>query len=367
MKRLPLLDIRKWYSNPGTFAEELRQACHRVGFFTLQHDLPSGLSERMLQETNRFFALSRKTKLSMSYEHSPAFRGYMALGKENTSGKIDFREQLELASETTSNQKLNPHAWPEYYERLRGPNPWPDLDLKQCVHEYVYHLNRISKSLTEALCVALQLERNAFGHLFEDPFWQLKLASVSLPSISCKNDHGEEEIDQEFFGVGAHTDTGFLTLLLQDDIGGLQVYTEGEWIDVPPAGPNIFVCNIGEVAEIASGGYLLATPHRVLLPDAVVERKQSNRLSVPFFYNPTLSAKVDTVGLPNSLCWERDNQQQHWRRKDNSLLKVYGENAFKSLARSHPSIISRHHGDLELLDDGRIVLKEGQFAEQKIV
>mmetsp|Transcript_3557 Transcript_3557/g.5462 ORF Transcript_3557/g.5462 Transcript_3557/m.5462 type:complete len:365 (+) Transcript_3557:83-1177(+) len=358
MKRLPLLNIRKWYSNPDAFAEELRQACHQVGFFTLQHDLPSGLPERMLREANRFFALPRKTKLSMSYENSPAFRGYMALGKENTSGKIDFREQLELASETTLEDKVDHQAWPQYYERLRGPNPWPDLDLKQCVDEYVYHLNRISASLTDALSAALQLERNAFGSLFTDPFWQLKLASVSLPSISCKNIDGEEEIDHEFFGVGAHTDTGFLTLLLQDDIGGLQVYTGGEWVHVPPAGPNVFVCNIGEVAEIASDGYLLATPHRVLLPDAVVERKKSKRLSVPFFYNPTLSAKVETLDISDRLCWDRDNQRQHWRRKDNSMLNVYGANAFKSLARSHPSVVSRHHGDLELLDDGRIELKD---------
>ena len=66
-------------------------------------------------------------------------------------------------------------------------------------------------------------------------------------------------------GVGEHTDSGFLTLLLQDEIGGLQVFTGGDWIDVPPQGSGVFICNLGEVAEMASSGYLLATPHRVLV------------------------------------------------------------------------------------------------------
>lgn len=267
----------------------------------------------------------------------------MALGKENTSGKIDFREQVELASETGS---VNPKAWPHYYERLRSPNPWPDDDLKQSVMEYVCHLVRLSTDLTDALGLALKLEKNAFQPLFEDPFWQLKLAAVSLPS-----DRGTAESE---FGVGAHTDTGFLTLLLQDDVGGLQVWRDGDWVDAPPSGPGVFVCNIGEVAEIASGGYFRATPHRVVMPKPLVAQQNRKRLSVPFFYNPTLSATIESIELPKSLVWDRDTNSNHWQRNRNSMLRSYGENAFKSLARSHPSVFAEHHPDLQLLDGGKV-------------
>ena len=100
-------------------------------------------------------------------------------------------------------------------------------------------------------------------------------------------------------GVGAHTDSGWLTMLLQDDSGGLQAFTRGEWTDVPPLGLECVVVNLGEVAEMLSGGYLLATPHRVLLPRA-------RRLSVPYFYNPALEASVgplpglDVAALPDT-------------------------------------------------------------------
>lgn len=347
---LPLLDIRKWQRHPKAFAEELRQACHRVGFFTLRHDILAGLAKRMLSESSRFFSLPMKEKMGISYELSPAFRGYMALGKENTSGITDFREQVELASETGN---VNPTAWPHYYKRLQASNSWPDSGLKECALEYVEHLERISESLTQALCLALQLEKNAFKPLFRDPFWQLKLTSVSLPDGTI----GRASEEPGLFGVGAHTDTGFLTLLLQDDIGGLEVFTEEKWHCVPPAGPDVFVCNIGEVAEIASGGYLLATPHRVVMPDSVTTGSQRQRISVPYFYNPTLSARVETVDLPRSLPWERVNSEKHWRRKGNVMLNTYGENAFKSLARSHSSVFAKQHMDLDLLDDGRIIKK----------
>ena len=65
-------------------------------------------------------------------------------------------------------------------------------------------------------------------------------------------------------GVGAHKDYGWLALLLQDDLGGLQVEaTDGSWIDAVPA-PGAFVFNIGEMLEVATQGYLRATRHRVV-------------------------------------------------------------------------------------------------------
>lgn len=80
--------------------------------------------------------------------------------------------------------------------------------------------------------------------------------------------------------MGAHKDYGFLTLLLQDEVGGLQVRSGDGYLDVPPL-PGAFVVNLGELLEIATDGYLSATDHRVVSPPGAVER-----FSVPFFYNP---------------------------------------------------------------------------------
>ena len=114
---LPVLDIANYYINRKAFVEELRYACHTIGFFLIrlnnknathntndkQHPhtvLPKGgnVFERMLQETRLFFQQPLSDKLQISYEQSPSFRGYMPLGVENTSGHLDHREQVEYAA-----------------------------------------------------------------------------------------------------------------------------------------------------------------------------------------------------------------------------------------------------------------------------
>ena len=258
----------------------------------------------------------------------------------------DRREQLEVAAEGPT---APASAWPPY-ERLRGPNQWPAAqpELQETLGRYAEHMLGVSSELTQALCLALGLERSALdGYLSPEPHWQLKLAWYE-PAASAESAASADA--QPHVGVGAHTDSGFLTMLLQDG-GGLQAFTQGEWTDVPPMGPDVVVCNLGEVAEVASGGYLLATPHRVLSPSAA-------RLSIPFFYNPSLETVVDPLQLPASLAWERDgayDATRHWRRPSNAMLREYGQNAFKSLARSHPAVFAAHHSDLEVLEDGQVV------------
>lgn len=119
---------------------------------------------------------------------------------------------------------------------------------------------------------------------------------------------------------------------------------------VPPTDPNVLVCNIGELAEVWSGGFFVATPHRVLRNSS----SASSRLSLPIFYNP----KLDVVMKPlntDKLPWERRQQQNQWRSKHNKLMSSVGKNSFKSLARSHPSVFERHHADLRIMEDGSIV------------
>ena len=357
---LPLLDIAVYRSSRHHFVAALRHACHHDGFFQLRHRLPSTLTTRLVAEAHTFFARSMDEKREMDYSRSAAFRGYMANGVENTAGKPDLREQVEIAAE---GPVADPLAWPPY-ERLRGPNQWPSAQpaLREVIEEYTEHMLVLSHEITEALALALNLEPAALSGLFASggPHWQLKLASYSPSSAAtASGSNGSAqpaagtapaEIEPEI-GVGAHTDSGFLTMLLQDDSGGLQAFTRGAWTNVPPLGDGVLVCNLGEVAELVSGGYLLATPHRVLSTPA-------SRLSVPFFFNPALPTKVEPMLLPKSLRWERDaeyDEQQHWRRPSNAMIAEYGSNALKSLARSHPAVFAKHHPDLVVLDDGRVV------------
>jgi isopenicillin N synthase-like dioxygenase len=138
-------------------------------------------------------------------------------------------------------------------------------------------------------------------------------------------------------GVGAHKDGGFVTILLQDMVAGLQVEGKDGWIDAPPVA-GTFVVNIGEVLEIASGGFLRANVHRVVCPPA-----GGDRLSIAFFLGANLDARVPRLDLPPHLAALSRGLTQD---PLNPLFSEVGRNVLKSRLRSHPDVALRHHADL---------------------
>ena len=117
-------------------------------------------------------------------------------------------------------------------------------------------------------------------------------------------------------GVGAHKDSGVLTLLwVEPGKGGLQVERDGEWVDAPPV-PGAFVVNIGELLEYATQGYLIATNHRVISP-----RYPDDRISVPFFFNPALDTRLPLIELPAELAAEARGVTQDPTNPIHALLR----------------------------------------------
>jgi isopenicillin N synthase-like dioxygenase len=136
-------------------------------------------------------------------------------------------------------------------------------------------------------------------------------------------------------GVGAHRDSGVLTLLLAEPGSeGLQVRagrSGGDWIDVPVR-DGAFIVNIGELLELATGGYLRATEHRVNL------RHAADRISVPYFFNPRLDAQLPTLSLPLELAARASRRAN----PTDPIFSVYGRNAWKSRLRAHPDVAVAH-------------------------
>jgi isopenicillin N synthase-like dioxygenase len=96
------------------------------------------------------------------------------------------------------------------------------------------------------------------------------------------------------------------------------------------------IVNIGELLEVATGGYLRATRHRVLAPPP-----GSDRVSIPFFLNPALDATVPVISLPAELAALSRGVEAD---PDNPIFNTYGENAWKSRTRAHPDVAELHHG-----------------------
>ena len=92
-------------------------------------------------------------------------------------------------------------------------------------------------------------------------------------------------------------------------------------------------------------GYFTATPHRV-----TTKKSQQGRISLPIFYNPKMDAIVDPIDKNSFPRWDRVTENQ-WRREDNCMMASVGENSL------HPAVFERHHSDLLLLKDGRVVMR----------
>lgn len=269
----------------------------------------------------RFFALPLEQRLAIENTASPHFRGYSRVGTERTGGEADQREQIDVGPERS------PVHGEARYWGLVGPNQWPPAQpaLRDAVLAWQDEALRVSREILRALAASLGQPEDHFDRWFDDES-HLHLKVVHYPGGASTGQ-----------GVGAHKDYGFLALLHQDDVGGLQVQVPGtdEWLDAAPVADG-YVVNIGEMLEVATRGYLTATRHRVASPPPGVDR-----YSVPFFLGPRLDAVVEPVDLPPELAAETADWDPN-DDPDNPLLAAYGENALVGWLRSHPAVAARY-------------------------
>jgi isopenicillin N synthase-like dioxygenase len=316
--------------DPG-FLDRLRAAAHDVGFFQLTgYGAAPGQAEQVQALTSELFALPLAERLALDNRNSPHFRGYTRLGHEITAGRPDSREQIDFGPELAAVPR---GEWDAPYRLLQGPNQWPDAalpQLRETVEEWTGLLSQVATELTHALMAGLGLPEDHVDHLFTgQPHWFGKL----IRYVGGPADGPDAQ------GVGPHADWGFLTLLLQDSTGGLQARPprSADWIDVPPL-PGALVVNVGEMLEVATHGYLVATVHRVL-PSA----PGATRQSVAFFWSPRLDATLQPVPLTPELASHAPGVTES---ADNPMLPTFGENALKGWVRSHPEVAARHHPEL---------------------
>lgn len=312
------------------FLANLRSATHEVGFFYLVgHGVPQELMDTMITAARQFFALPEDDKLAIENVNSPHFRGYTRVGGERTQGLADWREQIDIGPERAT---VPPGPGVPDWERMEGPNQWPAAmpELRPLVDRWHGEMMRVSRDLLHAWALALGQPEDVFDAAFADrPSTLLKI--VRYPGRS----DGAAAAGQ---GVGSHKDGGVLTLLLvEPGTVGLQVEHPQGWIDAPPM-RGAFVVNIGELLEVATNGYLKATVHRVLSP-----APGTDRISVPFFYNPALSANIPVLQLPPDLATEATGVTAD---PANPIHSTYGANLLKSRLRAHPDVAARHHADL---------------------
>lgn len=323
----------------SALVDQLRSVCHEVGFFHLVgHGVPEEFLDRYAAQLRAFFALPEAVKARIDKANSRHFRGWERVGAELTDNRTDYREQLDLSGE---HPPYPPDVEPAFL-RLDGPNQWlPEAVLpgfRARVTEWFTRLGAVADELMGLLALGLGLDEGHFRRLFgERPLPFVKL--ISYPTTPA----GEA-------GVNAHHDAGFLTILMQHGVGGLQALNpDGEWVDVPPR-PGAFVVNLGEILQALTGNYFVATTHRVVAAEP--------RFSSAYFHGPDLRTVLEPLPLDPSFAAAVAASPRHatagFMAKRDELLAgrggiasasaaAYGEQLWNYYRRSYPDQVARHH------------------------
>lgn len=295
MNTLPLIDIAPLYGTDSAawrdVATQIDAACRDWGFFYITgHGIPPERIDALLAAAKAFFALPEAEKLKIDITRTAHHRGYGAIATEqlDPTQPSDLKETFDMGFHMAADH-------PEVLagKPLRGPNRHPDLPgWAPLMEQHYADMQALAQTLLRAIALALGIERDFFDARFAEPISVFRM-------IHYPPRHTARSADQP--GAGAHTDYGCVTLLYQDDAGGLQVRNvHGEWIDAPPI-PGSFVVNIGDMMARWSNNRYTSTPHRVISPLGV------HRYSMPFFAEPHPDTEISC--LPN--CSSADNPPKY--------------------------------------------------------
>jgi isopenicillin N synthase-like dioxygenase len=292
------------------------------------HGVPAELDAAVMSVAREFFALPAPERRALGIAHSPHFRGYTALGGERTKGASDWREQLDVGPEEPA-ASVAPGDPP--WRRLRGPNQWPARvpAMQPIVLEWMRAMDRVGLAVLRALALGLGQPLDHFDD-FVLPRGDPHLKIIRYPGQACG-----AATDQ---GVGMHHDSGLVSFVLQDDVGGLQVEIDGVLVEATPK-PGSYVMNLGEMLQAATGGYLRATKHRVQSPPPGRER-----LSVAYFFHPRLDAVFAPIELPPALAAAAPGGQN--ADPNDPIFTTFGDNYLKIRLRAHRDVALAHYPDI---------------------
>ncbi len=296
---VPIIDLaaRPGSGPSGTVVAQVAEAAERFGFFQIVgHGIDTDKITEVWSATSAFFAqpMADKRQIVRTKENS---RGYY--DRELTKNVRDHKEVLDLAQ--TAHPDL-PDDHPSNVHAVDGMNQWPELaDFRSTMVGYMQACNDVALWLLAAFCEGLGEHADHLRREFGPGHTSfLRLNHYPVGDL-LTDDEAAAATGLGDMALQHHTDAGALTVLLQDDVGGLQVAHAGGWVDVKPT-PGALVVNTGDMMQVWSNDRYRAATHRVL-PRTGVERS-----SLPYFFNPSYSTNY--APLPGSIA---DGEAAHYR------------------------------------------------------
>ncbi|KAL5562507.1 hypothetical protein UlMin_032254 [Ulmus minor] len=325
---IPLIDLSAISSinskpDQATIEEltrEIGSACKEWGFFqVINHGVPLEKRQKIDSAARKFFALPLEEKRKVRRDEVQVL-GYF--DAENTKNVRDWKEVFDVNVENPTLVPSSPD--PEDNQVTEWFNKWPQQppELRQvtCIYteaceEYTKEVEKLALKLMELIALSLGLAAKRFHGYFKDQTTTMRLNHYPpCPSPDLA------------LGVGRHKDGGALTVLAQDEVGGLEVKrkTDGEWIRVKPT-PNAYIINVGDIIQVWSNDKYESVEHRVAL------NSEKERISIPFFLNPAhytivkpLEELIDDQNPPKFKPYNWGKFHTH--RKHSNFKKLNQEN-----------------------------------------
>ncbi len=301
---IPTLDVGPLFA-PASAARDrvdaaIRQAAAESGFLLI-----GGLPDAaLLQAANRARLLSifdlppaataKLLRRSADPSRPNVYRGWFPL----QPGAISYKEGIDIGPDVA-----RPLSSGDPDDPLCEPTPLPDEAAlpgwRAAAAAYYLAMERIGQALMRSIARGLELPEGVFDSLFAGGISSLRLAHYPARDARSLGDRDPATLQVEVEGRThwlvnvPHCDSGFVTLLAQNGIAGLQARLPGGgWITVPPADGTLAV-NFGKLLERWSGGRIRATEHRVV-------GLAGERFSIPFFYEPKVDALIEPLPLPGA-------------------------------------------------------------------
>jgi isopenicillin N synthase-like dioxygenase len=292
---VPIVDIASLFDKPTSARDDtdraILAAAHRIGFLNIV-GLPPELSIGAQSRTDllRIFALDpsaqrRLWRQKFEPGNPNVYRGWFPL----QPGNVTAKEGIDLGADVLHGGVIRSG------DPLREATPLPtEASLPGwhvAIARYYAAMERVCNALMHSIARSLQLPEEFFDAAFHRGLSTLRLlrypprTAQELARCIEPDVWVEYEGERRHLAAAPHTDSGFVTLLAQHEVGGLQARNaEGRWVDVPPL-ERALVVNFGQVLERWCGGRLRATEHRVV-------GSQLQRYSIPFFYEARADATI---------------------------------------------------------------------------
>ena len=279
---IPIIDVAPLIGSGSVedkarVAAQMAEAFTRVGFcYVANHGVPQDLIDRAFGLLPDFFGLPETEKAKITINTNQ--RGWLGMRRQTqVHGKKPNRSEsfifgLDLPEDDPDRKAGLP---------LHDTNKWPDglPEFRSTLEAHWREMYALGPHLLRGLALAMGQDENFFEPMYKKP--DSLLRCVMYPPSDPE--------DADAFGAGPHTDNGTLTILAQDQVGGLQLRTlDGTWVDAPTL-PGTFVINVGDMIMRWTNGVFRSTPHRV------VSNNDHVRYSMPFFFFPDYRTRISVL------------------------------------------------------------------------